>query len=1160
MAVTGHESCDDLKLQLARKLYTAVVLNTSVLKVKDVLKIIDIDRIVNILNKRTLWNGIRSFLQNYPCSFLVSEENGSAVIKPIVTIEFCRDFDGKRGCNRSFCSKLHVCRHFVKGKCTFGPRCKKPHHFQNENTREVLKKHFLDELNDEQAREFLCRNVQHLLDPELANAELPKSLEICKYYNVATGCTRDFCPYIHVCRFFAEEGNCKFGGQCIRKHDINNVHSKILLHRYHMEHLNEQQVLAYLKIKGENRDQQQQQQLQPNGNTLKENKTQNLSSSNTSLNTASSQFATHFSLPNSLYGNVHSLMSEHNTSRKISQPSSSLSMMDSLNQSRKLSLPTPPIGRSSMYRPSLSIDENSNSSHMLLGSSLHSQNGESAPIIGSLGSNSFKANSWSTTDVDIGYTSSTSPLMNQNSFVDSSKTTPPFLSEGSLPNSMRYLGNENTLLGNNNNNSTHQISSTKFCPKPVTTQSNGHISKSYNDTIVSTHHPRDFQQGFSFHETTKGPHESHYRFSTSLGLHNLSLPNIGAVSITSQKHFSQFNETFDKYHSDPEERISTTCSTSVPFSSNSLHSNTDSLFVNRNHILRTSSNDIISPTDSSSSINGLNNVNNNNSNNRSPVLDMNDPFCDWHDNNERMLRSYSSKENDDDFSLSYYRTRSLPNFSSMYTKNNDNAKQENELNEDALGRECVCHNSDICLPYLIDQCKVLNCRKQHTSDPYLWQIAAAQFSSQKNFKNFNNEKFDSSNLTWVNLDDNENIKLELAYCSVELEQSEIEVCGESIVINFEVMTGEGRLDVTENGNSLNTRACDLSAWLLQASDEVPSRRNSQEIVFYHIRRLTTPSILSADVNLKFATAWRWYWQDSFGMWRNFPQNSSDVIEATAACLSDDIEAKFLAGLDQCIFEEQKVMFDFKAMVQVNRQTGKQKKIRRRPQFISKEQRGQYTSPTVSVSDGEVVRPWYWNTGKNETLLTPSSYRLVDVDEASEMLANVRLLFSRSMSGKSFEIISVRSVQNAQLWTKFVRLRSQLKTNGLKLAEKFVFKEAAEKELSGICQQGFPICTCRQGENYPSQNTFTTDAKSLLSDESNGEVKYMFCVRMVVPLSDLKNKPSSILTDKVEEEDETSSSDEDSTWVPSPTLPNRNSNLLCRHTDQIYPEFLIVFRM
>lgn len=83
---------------------------------------------------------------------------------------------------------------------------------------------------------------------------------------------------------------------------------------------------------------------------------------------------------------------------------------------------------------------------------------------------------------------------------------------------------------------------------------------------------------------------------------------------------------------------------------------------------------------------------------------------------------------------------------------------------------------------------------------------------------------------------------------------------------------------------------------LKQIDEVPSRRNSQETVFYHIRRLTTPSAVSTALSEKHATQWRWYWQDSFGMWRNFPQNSADVIETSAACLSDDIEAKFLAGI------------------------------------------------------------------------------------------------------------------------------------------------------------------------------------------------------------------------------------------------------------------------
>ena len=874
MAVTGHESSDDLRLQLARKLYTAVVLNASILKVKDVLKILDIERIVNVLKKRSLWNGIRGFLQNYPCSFLVTEENGCAVIKPIVTIEFCRDFDGKRGCQRSYCYKLHVCRHFVKGKCTFGPRCKKPHHFQSETTREVLTKHFLDGLTDEDTREFLCRNVQHFLDPEIANAELPKCLEICKYYNVATGCTRDFCPYIHVCRFFAEDGNCKFGSQCIRKHDINNVHSKILLHRYHMDHLNEPQVLAYLKIKGENRDhqQQQQQQLPPNGlpiDALKENQNQGLSSSNSSLNgiNAASQFGTHFSLPNSIYGSLHSLMNEHtNSSRKLSQPSSTgmngfSSVLDSMSQPRKNSLSSSSLGRSNVYRPSMSMEENNN---MLM-----QNNGDNAIRIGS---NGFKASSWSA-DVDVDFSSTTSSLIpNHNSFVNSSAAS-SFLSEGSsLANSMRYLNNENTILNNNNSSShstSHQITngSNNFTSKPAPTQpinSGGKISKSFNDSVVTSHLTREFN-GFNLHENNVSNNHAAVprdiinngqptRFSSSLGLHNLSLPNVHNASIHQQpnsnshhhhihhgnqhqqQHRFQLGDNFDNYNSDPEEKALSTNATSSLRPS----SQTGSLFTsNRNPILRTSSNDIISPTGSSSSINGTTSTTTNNSS-RSPVFDINDPFSEWNENGERMLRSFSGKENEDDeFSLSYYRTRSLPNFetTSLYNNNNNNNEKKPESVENggkphekqpstiATTNECSCMKSDICLSNLNEGCKMVNCQKQHSTEPFLWQIATVPATKTTtpntitNKKNLKNESsLDSSNLAWINVDENENIKLELAYCSVELEQCEIDVFGDGILVNFEEMTGEGRFDVTENiNNNNNNNSQFLSALLLQAS-------------------------------------------------------------------------------------------------------------------------------------------------------------------------------------------------------------------------------------------------------------------------------------------------------------------------------------------------------
>ena len=79
------------------------------------------------------------------------------------------------------------------------------------------------------------------------------------------------------------------------------------------------------------------------------------------------------------------------------------------------------------------------------------------------------------------------------------------------------------------------------------------------------------------------------------------------------------------------------------------------------------------------------------------------------------------------------------------------------------------------------------------------------------------------------------------------------------------------------------------------SDETASQnhKNAHDTIRYKVRRLGTDSSLNIDVDHPYATEWRWYWQDSFGMWRYFPLNKSDVIDSNITCLSDDIEAKYL---------------------------------------------------------------------------------------------------------------------------------------------------------------------------------------------------------------------------------------------------------------------------
>lgn len=78
-------------------------------------------------------------------------------------------------------------------------------------------------------------------------------------------------------------------------------------------------------------------------------------------------------------------------------------------------------------------------------------------------------------------------------------------------------------------------------------------------------------------------------------------------------------------------------------------------------------------------------------------------------------------------------------------------------------------------------------------------------------------------------------------------------------------------------------------------DDPISRSGSQENVIYNIRRISTKSTVTEQLDSRFATQWLWYWQDSFGMWREYPRNKNDVIESNV-CLSDDIEKKFVEGI------------------------------------------------------------------------------------------------------------------------------------------------------------------------------------------------------------------------------------------------------------------------
>ncbi|XP_031138528.1 protein mono-ADP-ribosyltransferase PARP12 [Sander lucioperca] len=118
------------------------------------------------------------------------------------------------------CDGLHLCRYFVCGDCTFGPKCKNPHSLASPYNAELLKRYGLHDLTEKQLFQLLLQNDPYLLP------------EICPHYNKGDGLHGSCkfttsCSKLHICQHYLQ-GDCKFGSSCKRTHNVETHGMKIL--------------------------------------------------------------------------------------------------------------------------------------------------------------------------------------------------------------------------------------------------------------------------------------------------------------------------------------------------------------------------------------------------------------------------------------------------------------------------------------------------------------------------------------------------------------------------------------------------------------------------------------------------------------------------------------------------------------------------------------------------------------------------------------------------------------------------------------------------------------------------------------------------------------------------------------------------------------------
>ncbi|RLW00162.1 hypothetical protein DV515_00009211 [Chloebia gouldiae] len=266
--------------------------------------------------------------------------------------------------------------------------------------------------------------------------------------------------------------------------------------------------------------------------------------------------------------------------------------------------------------------------------------------------------------------------------------------------------------------------------------------------------------------------------------------------------------------------------------------------------------------------------------------------------------------------------------------------------------------------------------------------------------------------------------------------------------------------------------------------------------FQKVRRISTASSVTKPPHFILTTEWIWYWIDEYGMWQEY--GKQDGLHEAATVSSDDLEKAYLyENSPKMTFKAGRHEYEinFVSMMQKNLRYKTERKICRRPKFVSQAEVEKIKDRGVKHTEGFKNIPAHWD----KSALPELGFKLIELDCSSEEYKKVKVDFQRTMPKAAIKKIC--RVQNPSLWELYQWQKDLMqKSNGGKAAdERFLFHGTSKKDIDAICQQNFDWRICGvHGTVYGKGSYFARDAS--YSDNycgTDSNTKTMFLARVLV---------------------------------------------------------------